>query len=111
MMIPNPSGVNNWYRVGFAAEMAAKGATEILIGSRLIAVFFDAGNWYAMDSVCAHQGGPLARGFVADGCVTCPWHGWQYRLADGCNTVTQRKMLEVYPVRIVDDAVEVGLDA
>ena len=32
---------------------------------------------------CAHQGGPLHEGEVADGCVTCPWHGSTFRLADG----------------------------
>ncbi|MEZ6197093.1 MAG: Rieske 2Fe-2S domain-containing protein [Planctomycetota bacterium] len=37
----------------------------------------------ALGAVCAHQGGPLDEGRVIDGCLTCPWHGWQYRGADG----------------------------
>ena len=32
---------------------------------------------------CCHRGGPLDRGEVADGCVTCPWHGSTFRLEDG----------------------------
>jgi RNA polymerase sigma factor (sigma-70 family) len=23
-------------------------------------------------------GGPLGEGRIQDGCITCPWHGWQY---------------------------------
>jgi nitrite reductase/ring-hydroxylating ferredoxin subunit/uncharacterized membrane protein len=32
---------------------------------------------------CSHQSGPLHEGELADGCVTCPWHGSTFRLADG----------------------------
>ncbi len=110
MSSPNNNSIT-WHRVGLVNELSGKSATEFLIGDKLIAVFSDGGSWYAMESVCAHQGGPLAKGFVADGCVTCPWHGWQYRLADGTNTVTKRRMLEVFPIRIVDDAVEVGVES
>jgi hypothetical protein len=29
--------------------------------------------------VCKHQNGPLGEGRIVDGCITCPWHGYQYR--------------------------------
>ena len=32
---------------------------------------------------CSHRGGPLSEGRVADGCVTCPWHGSRFDLATG----------------------------
>ena len=28
--------------------------------------------------------GPLGEGKIVDGCITCPWHGFQYRPQDGC---------------------------
>jgi nitrite reductase/ring-hydroxylating ferredoxin subunit/uncharacterized membrane protein len=37
----------------------------------------------ALHATCAHAGGPLDKGTVEDGCVTCPWHGSRFRLADG----------------------------
>jgi nitrite reductase/ring-hydroxylating ferredoxin subunit/uncharacterized membrane protein len=38
----------------------------------------------AISNVCGHAGGPLNEGrFDAEGCVTCPWHGSVFRLADG----------------------------
>jgi nitrite reductase/ring-hydroxylating ferredoxin subunit len=33
--------------------------------------------------VCAHAGGPLAAGTVADGCIECPWHGSRFQLDNG----------------------------
>ncbi|MGP4003238.1 Rieske (2Fe-2S) protein, partial [Streptomyces sp. 8N706] len=41
------------------------------------------GQVLALSSTCSHMGGPLDQGEVADGCVTCPWHGSTFRLADG----------------------------
>jgi nitrite reductase/ring-hydroxylating ferredoxin subunit len=39
---------------------------------------------HALHAVCAHAGGPLAEGRVTpDGCLECPWHQSQFRLADG----------------------------
>ncbi len=32
---------------------------------------------------CAHAGGPLSEGKLADGCVECPWHGSRFALATG----------------------------
>ena len=37
----------------------------------------------ALADTCTHESGPLHEGEVADGCVTCPWHGSQFRLDDG----------------------------
>jgi len=41
------------------------------------------GELLAIDDRCTHRGGPLHEGEVADGCVSCPWHGSRFRLADG----------------------------
>ncbi len=38
---------------------------------------------HALSNRCSHRGGPLDEGELADGCVTCPWHGSRFRLADG----------------------------
>jgi len=38
---------------------------------------------YAMHSVCAHAGGPLAEGRIVDGCVECPWHYSRFELGTG----------------------------
>lgn len=43
-----------------------------------------AGVVVAMSNICGHAGGPLNEGeFDSEGCVTCPWHGSVFRLADG----------------------------
>ena len=34
-------------------------------------------------SVCPHQSGPLANAELIAGEITCPWHGYRFRLKDG----------------------------
>ena len=37
---------------------------------------------------------------MVDGCITCPWHGFQYRLADGCAPAPFTEKLATYRLRL-----------
>ncbi len=63
-----------------------------------IAVMLHEGQLYAIHAVCRHQGGPLDEGRIIDGCLTCPWHGWQYRPEDGKSPPPFTEELPIYPV-------------
>ena len=83
----------------------------VAIGNRLIAVFADNGRYFAIDDVCPHMGASLSDGYVEKGIVTCPWHAWRFRLADGAWADNPRIKIGCYPVRIVNDEVQVALAA
>ena len=53
------------------------------IGKERIAVYKHEGKLYGVHNVCKHQGGPLGEGKIIDGCITCPWHGYQYLPQNG----------------------------
>src|SRR6516165_155197 len=72
-----------------------------------IAVFRDGAQIGALSNLCAHQNGPIGEGRIIDGCVTCPWHGYQYRLEDGCAPPPFTEKLVAYRVRIARGVVEV----
>lgn len=74
-------------------------------GGHAIAVFRDGDAFTAMSSVCAHQGGPLGEGRIVNGCVTCPWHGYQYRPEDGTSPPPYTEKLATFNVRITNDRV------
>lgn len=102
------SEIEGWLRVGPLSDIADKRAKIIAppAGER-IAVFRDGANAYAISNVCRHQGGPLGEGRIIDGCVTCPWHGFQYRPQDGRAPAPFSERVAVYPTRIVDGVVYV----
>ncbi len=81
------------------------------VEERLIAVFQDQGKFYAIDDACPHQGAPLSDGVVFDRSVTCTWHGWRFSLEDGRHLDGSRCRVASYPVRVVDDLVQVCIDS
>jgi len=97
------------HRICPSSDIAEEQSKEVLIDRFIIAVFRHSGSLYAMDGMCLHQGGPIARGTVKDGCVTCPWHGWQYHLDTGNNAATGKPMLSSYSIRDRDGWIEIEL--
>ena len=67
-----------WADVAAVGDIAPDRAVTACVGGERVAVFRHAGGLSAVSSVCRHQGGPLGEGRVLDGCITCPWHGYQY---------------------------------
>lgn len=73
----------------------------VTVGEGRIAVFRHRNRIFATSNVCRHQGGPLGEGRILDGCITCPWHGWNYRPEDGCSPPPFEETLETHATRIV----------
>ena len=96
-----------WVVVAPSDAIGDGAAMEILVDELILAVFRSSGVLYALDGMCAHQGGPLAEGTVQAGCVTCPWHGWQYELATGIQTINRQPLQQTFPVREIDGQIEV----
>jgi nitrite reductase (NADH) small subunit/3-phenylpropionate/trans-cinnamate dioxygenase ferredoxin subunit len=95
-------------RVGDLAD--GEGMTVDVGGRKLIAVFRDAGQFYAIEDCCPHMGASLSGGFVAKGVVTCPWHAWRFRLTDGAWADNPRLKIGCYAVRVEGDEVQVEVN-
>lgn len=91
-------------KVGDIPEGTAK---TFEIDGKLIAVFHQDGRFLALDDVCPHMGASLAGGSVSEGVVTCPWHGWRFRLEDGTWVDNPRLKTGCYTVRVVDDEIQI----
>jgi nitrite reductase/ring-hydroxylating ferredoxin subunit/DMSO/TMAO reductase YedYZ heme-binding membrane subunit len=102
------AGRDGWLAVGPPLSIPDQGARIVAApGGERIAVFRDGAQIGALSNLCAHQNGPIGEGRIIDGCVTCPWHGYQYRLADGCAPPPFTEKLATYRVRIANGVVEV----
>lgn len=77
------------------------------VGDKLVAVFCAGGEYRAIDDTCPHMGASLSGGFVEDGVVTCPWHAWRFRLADGAWADNPRIKIGSYPVRVEGEVVQI----
>ena len=92
---------DNWVVVGPPDRVPEGKAVVVPIqDAEPVAVFRHAGRLSAVTNVCAHQNGPLGEGAVIDGCITCPWHGYPYRLADGCAPPPYTEKLATFRLKL-----------
>jgi nitrite reductase/ring-hydroxylating ferredoxin subunit len=66
-------------------EIPEKCARIATVSGERVAIFKYDGMISALSNVCRHQNGPLGEGRIVDGCVTCPWHGYQYLPQSGAS--------------------------
>ena len=91
----------SWFDVGAVDEIVNYRAKVVsLPGRERVAVFRYDGKISAVTNVCVHQRGPLGEGKVLDGCITCPWHGWDYRAEDGCAPPPFTEKIATYQTRV-----------
>lgn len=93
---------DGWVDVASVGEVPMDRAKVVIPGRGCakVAVFRHAGGLSAVANVCSHQGGPIGEGRVVDGCITCPWHGYQYRPADGQSPPPYTEKLATYELRV-----------
>jgi nitrite reductase (NADH) small subunit len=99
------------YRLGPADELPVGEGRAYAVGTDMVAVFrLRRGGFRAVSAVCPHAGGPIADGLADSEIVICPLHQHVYELATGCSRTGQAP-LRVYPVRIDDGELVVGVPA
>ena len=97
---------DGWVRVCTLGEIEDGAARRVRLAdptdgrARTVAVFRSGDAYSAISGVCAHQGGPLAEGRIVDGCVTCPWHGYQYLADRGQSPPPFTERIPTYELRI-----------
>ena len=82
------------------ADIPENRARVVCLGGERIAVFKHGGKISALSNVCQHQNGPLGEGKIVDGCVTCPWHGYQYLPETGASPPPFFEKVATFHVRV-----------
>ena len=75
--------ISDLVRVCRLEEIPKDRARIVIVAGQEIAIFRYDGKCSAIHNLCKHQNGPLGEGRIIDGCVTCPWHGYQYLPGNG----------------------------
>jgi nitrite reductase/ring-hydroxylating ferredoxin subunit/DMSO/TMAO reductase YedYZ heme-binding membrane subunit len=90
-----------WVDVGaLDAIQEGRAIVGVLPQGERIAVFRFKNQLSALSNLCSHQNGPIGEGKVVLGFATCPWHGYQYRLEDGCAPAPFKERVRKYHVKI-----------
>jgi len=97
-----------WVLVGKLSDIPNTLAKIVKVGPENIAVFKYDNKISAVSNVCKHQNGPLGEGRIIDGCITCPWHGYQYYPHNGCSPPPFTEKINTYKTMIEKDEVWVN---
>ncbi|MFY9616304.1 MAG: Rieske (2Fe-2S) protein [Candidatus Dormiibacterota bacterium] len=74
----------DWHDAGPAAKLTDGKPKKVKVDGADIFLLKQGDGIIALAATCGHAGGPLNEGEIADGAITCPWHGSRFALADGC---------------------------
>lgn len=83
-------------------------AKMLIIGGENIALFKYDDKLSAVHNLCKHQNGPLSEGKIIDGCITCPWHGYQYLPENGQSPPPFHEQVCTYDVQVAGTKVYVN---
>jgi len=89
-----------WVEVCAVEDIPENRAKVVRVSGERVAIFRYDGKLSAVSSVCQHQNGPLGEGRVIDGCITCPWHGYQYLPETGASPPPFKERVPTFAVQI-----------
>jgi methionine sulfoxide reductase heme-binding subunit len=90
----------NFVKVCDIGDIKNNRAKVVCIENERIAIFKYDNKISAVSNVCKHQNGPLGEGRIIDGCITCPWHGYQYLPHNGSSPPPFKEKVATYDVLI-----------
>lgn len=82
------------------AEIPESRARIVGLSGERVAIFKYDGKISAVSNVCQHQNGPLGEGKIVYGCITCPWHGYQYQPDTGASPPPFVEKVPTFNVRV-----------
>lgn len=106
---PAPVRDSGWVDLGPLDRIPEGRAKVVALAGERVAVFRRGLEVFAMSNVCQHQNGPLGEGRVVNGCVVCPWHGYEYQLETGAAPPPFSECVPTFPVEVSQGRVRLGL--
>ena len=101
--------MRDFVAVGQIGDFISGKGKMVTVNGRHVALFRLGNEFFALDNMCLHRGGPLCDGVIADGVVTCPWHFWSYEIRTGTMVQDPRVGVSKHEIRIEGEVISVRL--
>jgi len=102
--------MSDFVPVAKTSEIPDPGKKLVEVDERLVVVIHAAGQFYAIDDVCTHDGGPLGEGELDGFEIICPRHGAKFDVRDGrALTMPATKATASHQVKLDGDDILVKL--
>jgi 3-phenylpropionate/trans-cinnamate dioxygenase ferredoxin component len=99
-----------WVDVAAAGELPPGTHRVYEVDGRFVAVYNVAGELYAIEDLCTHDGNPLSDGPVEGHEVICPRHGARFCLRTGAAlSPPAYEAIATFSVRVADGRICIGV--
>jgi nitrite reductase (NADH) small subunit len=95
--------------VGRTVDFTPGQGRMVTVSGRHVALFRLGDEFFALDNMCLHRGGPLCDGQIENDVVTCPWHFWSYEIRTGTMVQDRRVGVSKHDVRVEGEEISVRL--
>ena len=102
------SGTGRFISFARVGEIPEGGVKVGYVDGVAVAVFRVGGEYFALEDVCTHDGGPLAEGVLEDHVIECPRHGARFDIRTGAVlALPATSPVPTYTVRVQGDDIQV----
>lgn len=70
--------INNWYVAAPTDKVGEEPVRVRMLGCDFVLFRDEQARIACLSDICCHRGASLSRGKRINGCVQCPYHGWEY---------------------------------
>ncbi|MFQ5895764.1 MAG: Rieske (2Fe-2S) protein [Nitrospinota bacterium] len=95
-------------KVATRSEIPPGRGKLVMAHDKPMALFNVEGEFYAINAICPHMGGPLSEGKLTGRVVACPWHGWTFCVDTGLPDHPGGHSVSAYRVRVEGEDILVG---
>ena len=100
-----------WVRAAARSDLVEGEVIGVEVAGHSIALYDVDGNLFATDNICTHAYACLSDGWLDGEVIECPLHAARFDIRSGkVLDPPATEDLKTYPVRIVDDEIQVRLD-
>ena len=99
---------NFWYACEISSAVTNQPKQIWMLNQRFVLYRNSQGQVIALKDQCPHRGAALSLGWVEDGCIRCPYHGWKFQADGRCidipanvpeTPIPQKARVETYPAQ------------
>lgn len=103
--------MSEFFKVAKVNEIPPGGKKLVDVDGMPVALFNVNGQFYAIEDVCTHDGGPLAEGELDGDEIECPRHGARFSVRTGAALCMPAvEPVETYETKVEGDDVLVSVD-